>query len=233
MVLLGLSACAAWRSTEVPIAALWYPAETDTVSASLLVLLPGARDSAGDFERHGVVELAREAMPGWDLVAVNAHMGYYRERSFTERLEQDIILPAQARGYQEIWLSGPSLGGFGSLLYLCNGDIDAVTGALVIAPYLGGGAILADIEAAGGPQQWQPGTAGEDFERELWQCLRDGPPRPVWLAWGEDDRMDRGARMLAELLPAARVRRGPGGHRWSVWVDFWAELLPLIEETDS
>ena len=213
--------------------AQWYPAESDATSTTLLVMLPGARDSASDFERQGVVDLARQALPGWGLVAVDAHMGYYRERSLGERLEQDIIAPALERGYRQIWLTGPSLGGLGSLLFLCNSDIEAIAGVVAIAPYLGGREILADIEAAGGLAQWQPGTTGEDFERELWECLRDGPPRPIWLAWGEDDRMDRGARMLAETLPPERVRSGPGGHRWSVWADFWAELLPLIEETES
>lgn len=224
-----LVACASLRSTEAPIPALWYPSESNPSTDKLLVMLPGARDRVDDFERQGLVELARELLPDWDLVAVDAHMGYYRERSFTDRLEHDIIRSARQKDYRQIWLTGPSLGGFGSLLYLCNADIEAVTGVIAIAPHLGGRAILGEIEDAGGPAAWQPGGRGEDFERALWQCLRDGSPRPVWLAWGENDRMDRGNRLLAELLPPDRVFSVPGGHRWAVWNELWAEIFPLIE----
>jgi hypothetical protein len=228
-----LAGCAGLRPTEVPMPASWYPADSNAAAETLLVMLPGARDSAADFERAGVVDLAREVFPAWDLVAVDAHFGYYRERSFVDRLAQDIIGPARERGYRRIWLTGPSLGGFGSLLYLCNAELDGLAGVIAVAPHLGGRAILGDIESAGGPAEWRPGSAGQDFERELWQCLRDGPPRPVWLAWGESDRMDRGNRLLAELLPDQRVVIRPGGHRWSDWIGLWAELFKLIEEQES
>jgi hypothetical protein len=228
-----LAGCAGLRPAELPMPAVWYPAHEGAVASSLLVLLPGARDAVESFDRQGVIAEFRSSHPDWDVVAVDAHLGYYRQQLFVERLQLDIIEPARARGYQHIWLSGPSLGGFGSLLYLCLGDIDRVAGVIAIAPHLGGRAILADIEAAGGPRHWRPGAAGQDFERDLWQCLVEGPTRPVWLAWGEDDRMDRGNRLLAELLPADRVLTGPGGHRWSVWVEFWADIFPIIEDPES
>lgn len=233
VLLLVLAGCAGLRQTEVPIPAQWYPAEPQTSAETLLVMLPGARDSAADFARHGIVDLAREQLPGWDLVAVDAHMGYYRERSFVDRLEQDILGPARAQGYRQIWLTGPSLGGLGSLLVLCHADLQGVAGVIAIAPHLGGRVILGDIERAGGARQWQAGQIGQDFERELWQCLQQGPQRPVWLAWGESDRMERGNRLLAELLPSERVYTAPGGHRWSDWKALWTELFDRIKETGT
>ncbi len=227
-----LTACALGRPTAERLPSLWYPAVAGERAATLMVMLPGARDAVEAFERSGLVSRVHQVFPDWDLVAVDAHLGYYRNRSFLERLRIDVIEPARARGYQRIWLTGPSLGGFGSLLYLCLGDSDDVVGAIAIAPYLGGRAILADIEAAGGADRWQPSGAGEDFEREIWQCLQSRAAESVWLAWGEEDRIGRGNRLLAELMPPERVTTAPGGHRWTVWVELWTELLARIEEPE-
>lgn len=228
LVIVLMLGCAANRPTQDELPATWFPAHADTRSDTLLVLLPGARDRGDGFEREGVVDLVREHRPDWDVVVVDAHMGYYRERSFVDRLEKDIILPARAQGYRKLWLSGPSLGGFGSLLYLCAGDSAHITGVIALAPHLGGRPILADIEQAGGPLRWESGTAGRDFERALWTCLREGVDTEIWLGWGRFDRMDRGNRLLAELLPDERVLVIDGGHRWPTWRELWIDLFERI-----
>lgn len=225
---LALTACAGTRPTQDELPQTWYPADAEQTSTTLLVLLPGARDRGDGFEREGAVDLIGKLKPDWDVVVVDAHMGYYRERSFVERLEVDVIHPAVDRGYRHIWLSGPSLGGFGGLLYSCLGDAEAITGVIALAPHLGGRAILSDIEDAGGPGDWQPGDAGRDFERDLWVCLRDGLDKPIWLGWGESDRMARGNQLLAELLDDDQVLTRPGGHRWSVWLELWEDILPMV-----
>ncbi|TVR92753.1 MAG: alpha/beta hydrolase [Wenzhouxiangellaceae bacterium] len=224
-LILALGGCAGNRPTEDRLPAQWYPASAEGQAETLLILLPGARDRGDGFYQEGVIELIRAQRPDWDLVTVDAHLGYYRERSFVDRLGEDIVRPALASGYRELWLSGPSLGGFGSLLYLCLGDADAVSGVIVLAPFLGGGGILRDIERAGGPMDWVPGGAGRDFERELWACLRDGVDADIWLGWGRSDRMGRGNQLLAELLPEERILVIEGGHRWSTWRELWLELL--------
>ena len=56
--------------------------------------------------------------------------------TFLERLATDVIAPAKARGYDEIWMMGPSMGGFGSLFYARAHTTD-ITGVLSIAPFLG------------------------------------------------------------------------------------------------
>lgn len=225
-----VTGCAVNRPTKSELPAEWFPAHAEHRADTLLVLLPGARDRGDGFVREGVVDLVREQRPDWDVVVVDAHMGYYRERSVVDRLEQDIIQPAVERGYDRIWLSGPSLGGFGSLLYLCEGDSDAITGVIALAPFLGGRSILADIERAGGPAAWEAGAAGRDFEQAVWACLRDGVSPEIWLGWGRSDRMDRGNRLLARLLPEEQVRVIDGGHRWSTWRELWLDLFERIPD---
>jgi hypothetical protein len=230
---LVLVACAGLRPTEDTLPQTRYPANPEQEASTLLVLLPGARDRGDGFERHEVPELVHSLKPDWDIVIVDAHMGYYRERSFVDRLQADVIEPARQRGYSRIWLSGPSLGGFGGLLYACLGDADGVVGIIALAPHLGGRRILSDIEQAGGPAHWQPGEAGRDFERDLWVCLRDGLAPDIWLGWGTEDRMDRGNRLLAGLLDEERVHPRSGGHRWEVWLALWRDILPKIDDLES
>ncbi len=66
----------------------------------------------------------------------------------------------------------------------------------------------------------------------IWQCLQQGFPEdfPVWLAWGESDRMARGNQLLARQLPNERVLTSEGGHRWTVWVPFWAKIFQTIAD---
>jgi hypothetical protein len=48
---------------------------------------------------------------------------------------------------------------------------------------------------------------------------------PVYMGTGRDDRFLRGQRMLAGLLPAARVRYLPGTHGWPTWQALWHDWL--------
>jgi hypothetical protein len=223
-----LSGCAALQPTEQPIPANWHVGEVP--SDTLVVFLRGARGRADQFEQVGIIELLAESGLNWDAVTVDAHMGYYRERSVVNRIDQDILEPARAQGYRHIWLSGPSLGGFGSLLFWCQTRHDDIAGIISLAPYLGGRAILNEIEAAGSLEQWQPAGAGAEHEVLIWQCLQGGFPEdlPVWLAWGESDRMARGNLLLARQLPDARVLTSEGGHRWNVWMPLWAQIFEAI-----
>ena len=51
------------------------------------------------------------------MIAVNGHLGYYFTRSLIKRIKEDVLDPAFARGYKEIWFVGTSVGGLGSMLY--------------------------------------------------------------------------------------------------------------------
>src|SRR5262249_11683225 len=52
---------------------------------------------------------------------------------------------------------------------------------------------------------------------------RDGPP--IYLGYGRSDRYAAAQKLLADLLPPARVTTVPGGHRWAPWEDLWRAFL--------
>lgn len=224
--------------TPIPVLRLEAPAAG---APCLVVFLPGRGDRPEHFERHGFDLLAREAGVRCELLAVDAHLGYYRNRSVLERLHQDVVLPARARGVEEIWLVGISLGGVGALLYEAEHPGE-IAGAVLLAPFLGNPPIVEEVTAAGGLAGWEPGPAPageEDFQRRLWRFLHArlappapstgaGPGRPaprLYLGWGEDDSFAGANRLLADALPAEAVLTVPGGHDWPPWRTLFAGLL--------
>lgn len=232
MALVGvLCGCTGFRAATRPMRT--QELRSGSGGGCLAVLLPGRWDRPERFARAGFVEaVARRGMP-LDLVAVDAHVGYYRERSVIARLREDVILPARASGYREIWLVGVSLGGLGSLFYLREHP-DEVAGAIALAPYLGDEATLREIEASGGPLTWSARDApGETtLGRELWSWLapwaaaRQGPP--LFLGWGRDDALAPANEMLATLLPEGRVDAVRGGHDWAAWARLWERFLDRV-----
>ncbi|MBN2793202.1 MAG: alpha/beta fold hydrolase, partial [Desulfuromonadales bacterium] len=123
----------------------------------------------------------------------------------------DIILPAKAKGYEKIWLVGVSMGGFGSLMYAKDhpGEID---GIYVIAPFLGYEEIVAEITAAGGVHQWQPGEYDphDDWERMFWhwlkQCAEGEKQMPnLYLGFGRQDAFNPAHQLLSALLPENHI----------------------------
>jgi hypothetical protein len=220
--------CAALRPATVPLRTI------DLARGSgvrcLVVLLPGRWNAPEQFRDAGFASaVARRGLPV-DLVAVDSHLGYFRDRTVIERLRADVVLPARAAGYDTIWLAGTSLGGIGALFYLRDHPQD-LAGVLAIAPYLGEEKLIREIERAGGPGSWQaPATvAAGDAGRELWSWLAprasEEPPLPLHLGWGTGDDFDRSNRMLAGLLPPDKVYTLPGGHDWSVWERLWEAFL--------
>ena len=47
----------------------------------------------------------------YDMVAPNAHFGYYFGETLVNRLKVDIIDPSKVKGYENVWLVGASMGG--------------------------------------------------------------------------------------------------------------------------
>ena len=193
----------------------------------LVVFLPGRGDRAEDFEERGFLAAARKAGLEADVLAVDAHLAYYYKRVITQRLWEDVILPARARGYRRLFAVGISLGGLGAIT-LADEHPDAVAGLFVLAPYLGEPELAREIEAAGGLARWS-GEASEGDFRGVWGFLRGyaaGEARPpLWLAYGESDRYAYGHRLLAAALPKERVLVTAGGHDWKAWDRLWSEFL--------
>jgi pimeloyl-ACP methyl ester carboxylesterase len=211
-------------------------------AACLMVFLPGGGDSAQSFEKNGFVEEVLRRDYSIDMVSADATMGYYTRGIFAERLARDVVRRRVLRGYKELWLVGPSLGGFGTLLYSRKAPVREVSGVFALAPFLGTkDAVFEQIKRDGGLTHWRapaPRPVREaDFEWELWRWLKarttDSEPGPeLYLGYGEDDRLARAGSLLAAALPREHVFTGPGGHDWRTWRRLFSEFLdrgPLRE----
>ncbi len=192
----------------------------------LIVFLPGFLDGPEHFVKYGFVEIARRFNPHADVLAADAHFAYYRTRSVITRLEEDVIGPAKAAGYEEIWLVGISMGGFGALIYAIAHP-ERITGVLALAPYLGEEDVIEEVMKAGGLKAWKgpPAAPVEDDtlrkSYELWGWLKgyahqEKRPR-LLLGYGDQDKVRTPAALIREVLPKAQVQVRPGGHKWVVW----------------
>jgi pimeloyl-ACP methyl ester carboxylesterase len=195
----------------------------------LLILLPGIGDSAEDFARHGFVDPVREIDWPVDMVMVDAHYGYYADRTVLKELHEGVFLPAKACGYRHIWLAGISLGGFGALLYASRYPED-VTGVFAMAPFLGRPDLIEEIARAGGLARWTDDQAQQDdYPRQVWQWLRrsveERSSPELYLAFGEQDTFAPAQRLLAASLSPKRVLIEPGTHSWPTWRRLWARFL--------
>jgi pimeloyl-ACP methyl ester carboxylesterase len=217
-----LGGCSLFYPTSVPIASHARPAG-DERAPCLLVMLPGRGDEPADLEQAGLVELVRRHAAAVDVVLVDAHFGYYYERSLIERLDEDVIGPARAQGYQRIWLLGISMGGLGALLYASERG-EWIDGLILLAPFLGDDELIDEIDTAGGLAAWRPpaAIAPEDYQRALWSWLLDHTREPqrrpaIYIGWGVDDPFARANGLLAAALPAGQHRSTAGGHQWAPW----------------
>jgi pimeloyl-ACP methyl ester carboxylesterase len=197
---------------------------------TLVVLLPGRHDTPQDFRRAGVPELAARAGARVDMVAVDAHLGYYLKGMILDRLREDVLSPAR-RKYERIWLVGVSIGGAGALLY-AERHPEHVDGIVLLAPYLGQEEMIAEIAAAGGLRAWKPPPtpAPDDYERRLWSWLAryaSGSEGriPLYLGFGTRDAFARANGLLAEALPPDRVFTVAGGHDWKAWRALWERFV--------
>ncbi len=236
-----LGGCAYVAPASVPIEQRWEPGPL-TPRRHLMVFLPGIGDSADEFVEHGFVRLLQARHPEFDAVLVDAFFNYYRNGSVVERLYEDVIVPAQKRGYRSIYVVGISLGGMGALA-LSEQHPDAIQGLLLLSPYLGERNIAEEIERAGGLERWTPvNQKPVGFERWVqnnWLFLKahaeapDAPPR-LLLGYGTEDRFAGSLGLLASALPAERVRKRAGIHDWNAWTPLYQELLDqlMVSETD-
>ncbi len=226
-----ISGCALPRAAQVPMDALWLPASPNQVGKTLIVFLPGSQEVPQDIVREGFVQQVRARHPTVDVVVADAHVGYFRNRSFEERLRADVMALARARGYESIWLAGISLGGFGSLMYAKNAP-DEIDGVIALAPFIASRTVLAEVAQAGGLSRWQPALPlkADDYQRDLLLWFKGfGDPAqarpPLFIGYGTRDRLEPFPELLDSVLPADRLLSAPGGHDWSPWKAMWADAL--------
>jgi pimeloyl-ACP methyl ester carboxylesterase len=226
-----VAACATIRPASGPMKAISYPLAPEARAKLLVVLLPGARSTARDFARQGFIRAVRDHKLSADIIAADAHMGFYYARTFLDRLHDDVIAPAKGRGYDRIWLVGISIGGFGALRY-AQVHPDLLSGVFAIAPFLGDRSFIEEIQGAGGAAAWTPPAERDpdDYQRSLWAWLKGDPGSspsrpPIVLGYGDQDSLGPACRLLGELLPAGQVMSTPGAHVWSAWRRLWQMFL--------
>ena len=228
--LAGSGAGCAWMyPTAVPLRTEVSLASPGQRAPILLVLLPGRGDSAADFARHGFIDDVRSSGLAVDVIAADAHFGYYVRQTIVDRVWTDIVEPARRAGYRHIWLGGMSMGGIGSIVN-ARAHPDAYERLFLLAPYLGPKDLLQQIEAAGGPARWTPTDLSDPYQR-VWQWLKQyadpsavpGLPEII-LGFGKDDKLVRGLRVLTPLLPADHVHEIEGKHDWVTWRRVWQPL---------
>jgi pimeloyl-ACP methyl ester carboxylesterase len=202
------------------------PARSGGAPAGCIVLLPGAHQQPGDFERGGFDAALHERRLPWDLVLVAPQLAHLTDRSWLARLQQEVIASARERGHT-LWLGGISLGAFMALRFAAEhpGEID---GLCLLAPYLGSRIVAAEIARCDSLQSWQPGVpADDDDERQIWRYVRGlrPPPPRLFLGLGSSDRFADTQRLLARALPPECSLQIDGGHDWPVWRQLWDNFL--------
>jgi pimeloyl-ACP methyl ester carboxylesterase len=220
-----LGGCGVSPKTEVPIPVI-SQVSPDQKNKTLIVMLPGRGDRASSFVSAGFLETVDKS--DVDVVAVDAHFGYYKERSLVPRLHEDVIGPAIENGYESIWLVGVSMGGMGSLLY-ADQHRDLVSRIVLLAPYLGDPGIVTEIEAAGGLAAWNADSSPfQAHEVAVWRWLqasRNGPDAvPVYLGYGKSDRFAGNYAALQHDIDALKLYTEDGGHKWTTWSRLWSRL---------
>jgi pimeloyl-ACP methyl ester carboxylesterase len=223
-----LAGCAA-PPIKIPMDQIEYLANPAKRSANLLILMAGAGDRHDAFEKYGYISEARQAGLNADIIAADAHYDFFTELTVRERLHEEIVKPAKAKGYQSIWMGGISLGGFGSLIY-SQKYAEELAGLVLIAPYIGNRGTLAEIEKAGGLVAWNPGDVPDHDERGLWVMLKKYQPNtkpalPIHLMYGNTDRFNAFHDMLASRLDKRYVKVVDGGHDWPQWQALWREFV--------
>ena len=201
-------------------------------------MLPGAYTAPEAFEREGFVAEARREGIAADIVLVDAHVGYFENRTIVERLAEDVLLPARGR-YARIWLVGISNGGAAAIL-TADRLAQLADGIVLLAPYLGTRTIAQQIRSGGGLRQWEPPTPIDrgNGDQVMWRWLKQqvadtgAAPQAVkpqlYLGYGISDLYVLNHRTLAAAMPSSHVVDIAGGHDWPTWRGLWERILPLL-----
>ena len=236
LIVLLASGCAFTREAKVPMDSILSQSAA-TQSKTLIVFLPGSQEVPQDVVNEGFVAQVRAKHIDADVMVIDSHLGYFRNRTFDVRIHDDIIEPARKKGYQSIWLAGISLGGFGSLMYAFTYP-NEIDGIIALAPFISSDKVLDEVVAAGGLMRWKPTEplGADDYERALLKWLKgyDGSAnsteatekRPkLYIGYGNDDSLARFQKIIAPLLPPEQMLAAPGGHDWPPWKQMWADAL--------
>jgi len=229
---LGLltAACAFLKPARTPMPTVPF-LSTAPAPKHLIVFLPGRASGPSDYEEFGFVKAVRDRHLDVDMVAADAHLGYYYRWTFITRFHEDVILPARTAGYDKIWLVGISAGGIGAVNY-ARYHPEMVSGIYIMAPYLGDTGMIQNVRKAGGLEAWQPPAdiPERDYQNATWAWLKayhtnPGSRPPLAIGIGSTDRFAPANQLVADVLPPDRVFRADGGHVWRTWQRLWNDFL--------
>ena len=230
-VLTVLGACAVLRTPQVPMPFISDRLESavPVSERALIVFLPGSQEVPQDLIDEGFVEQVRSREIVADIVIADAAPRHYTSGLFEERLRLDVIEPAMAQGYKEIWLAGISIGGFGTLLY-SSLHSEKISGAIALAPFVASDHVLDEVTEAGGLRSWEVTPEPQDWQRNLLAWLKrygdtDAQLPKLYVGFGIDDGYDEMAQVFDGVLPGAQFRSAPGDHDWPPWKQLWGEFL--------
>ena len=233
LVVALLGGCAFTREAKVPMDSILLPRAT-THSKTLIVFLPGSQEVPQDVVNEGFVAQVRAKGIDADVLVIDSHLGYFRNRTFDVRIHDDIIEPARKKGYESIWLAGISLGGFGSLMYAFTYP-NEIDGIIALAPFVASDEVLDEVVNAGGLARWTPTEplGADDYQRALLKWLKGyGGPQSatqnlpkLFIGFGSDDGLARFQQIIASILPPEQMLSAPGGHDWPPWKQMWSDAL--------
>ena len=223
-IAISLAACGIAPRTDNPIPTI--ASSDERKSRTLIVMLPGRGDRVTSLVEAGF--LNQGVAPKFDIVAVDAHFGYYMKRSLIPRLHEDVIKPAQDAGYENIWLLGVSMGGLGAILYAAEHP-GIVDGVVLLAPYLGDPELAAEVEASGGLSTWNADESQfKQHEVDVWRWLQatrtDVDPVPILMGYGLSDRFAEFYGPLQKDIDGISIYTEPGGHKWTTWSALWQTM---------
>lgn len=222
-----LTGCVTIGNADQPIASILVPATQPAAEHPLVVVLPGFGADAHDMQKHDIGAAIHKTWPQADVLLTSATFAYYSRRNIVQRLDDDVITPARQKGYRQIWLAGASVGGMGVLFYE-YAHPGAMTGLILLAPWLGSSDLQEKIRAAGGIRQWDPGPVpavvnNDNYQQEMWRVVKHWANDPaaaqrVWMVCGADDRMLKGDQLLATAISPTHFLVIPGSHNWETFL---------------
>jgi pimeloyl-ACP methyl ester carboxylesterase len=203
---------------------LFQAAADPRQAAARIIWLPGAYNTAADFDAAGFTQVLHAARADVELEFVDLELEYLGSGAALPSLRAQCVLPALAAG-RRTWLAGISLGGMIALRYAASYASD-LAGICVFAPYLGNRMLIADIGRTGGLQGWHAGAlAPDDDERRIWHFIQTrGHNPPLHLGYGSGDRF-AAADPLVAGAPAPAPGDIDGGHDWPTWTRLWERFL--------
>jgi len=182
------------------------------------VWLPGRHSRMTSFGEQGFLSIAEEyGRPR--LVFVDAHLGYYMNRTLVDRIRAD-VLSHESEG--RVVLAGISLGGLGAITVTLEsrGMVDEL---LLFSPFLGDDKLLQRVR----DNQLTPRDEDDRKTRkilEIWRFLLREEQIPITVFCGRSDRLADAIRLL-EQHSSHQVHWVDGGHDWHTWRKMWRLVL--------